>query len=114
MPADRPAWSDDDIEAFRELAHAFFEKECAPHEERWCEQQHVDRAAWRKAGELGLLCPSIPTEFGGGGGTFAHEAVMAEEQVRTGAPSLGTTVHSTIVAHYINSYGTREQKHRWL
>ncbi len=114
MPADRPAWSDDDIEAFRELAHAFFEKECAPHEERWCEQQHVDRAAWRKAGELGLLCPSIPTEFGGGGGTFAHEAVMAEEQVRTGAPSLGTTVHSTIVAHYVNSYGTQEQKRRWL
>ncbi|HEY8638307.1 MAG TPA: acyl-CoA dehydrogenase family protein, partial [Solirubrobacteraceae bacterium] len=79
MPAPRPAWSDDDIEAFRELARTFFEKECAPHEERWCEQQHVDREVWRKAGDLGLLCPSIPTEYGGGGGTFAHEAVLAEE-----------------------------------
>lgn len=114
MPAPRPAWSDDDVEAFRELARSFFDKECAPNEERWCEQQHVDREVWLKAGELGLLCPSIPTEFGGGGGTFAHEAVMAEEQVRAGAPSLGTTVHSTIVAHYINSYGTAEQKQRWL
>jgi len=65
MPAPRPAWSDDDIEAFRELARTFFEKECAPHEERWCEQQHVDREVWRKAGDLGLLCPSIPTEYGG-------------------------------------------------
>jgi alkylation response protein AidB-like acyl-CoA dehydrogenase len=114
MRAARPAWSDDDIEAFRDLAATFFEKECAPHEERWCEQQHVDREIWRKAGELGLLCPSIPEEFGGGGGTFAHEAVMAEEQVRRMAPSLGTTVHSTIVAHYVNSYGTDEQKRRWL
>ncbi|MCW2647856.1 MAG: acyl-CoA dehydrogenase [Pseudonocardiales bacterium] len=114
MPAPRPAWSDDDIEAFRELARSFFDKECAPNEDRWCEQQHVDREVWLKAGELGLLCPSIPTEYGGGGGTFAHEAVMAEEQIRAGAPSLGTTVHSTIVAHYINSYGTAEQKQRWL
>ncbi|PZS32663.1 MAG: acyl-CoA dehydrogenase [Pseudonocardiales bacterium] len=114
MPAPRPAWSDDDIEAFRELARSFFDKECAPNEGRWCEQQHVDREVWLKAGELGLLCPSIPTGYGGGGGTFAHEAVMAEEQVRAAAPSLGTTVHSTIVAHYINSYGTEEQKQRWL
>ncbi|MDQ2749915.1 MAG: acyl-CoA dehydrogenase family protein [Actinomycetota bacterium] len=114
MPAARPAWSDDDIEAFRELARRFFDKECAPHEDRWCEQQHVDREVWRKAGEIGLLCPSIPTEYGGGGGTFAHEAVMAEEQVRAAAPSLGTTVHSTIVAHYLNSYGTTAQKERWL
>jgi len=112
--APRPAWSDDDIEAFRDLAATFFEKECAPNEQRWGEQQHVDRDIWRKAGDLGLLCPSIPTEYGGGGGTFAHEAVVAEEQVRRLAPSLGTSVHSTIVAHYINSYGTDEQKQRWL
>jgi alkylation response protein AidB-like acyl-CoA dehydrogenase len=110
----RPAWSDDDVEAFRDLAHSFLAKECAPNEERWNEQQHVDREIWNKAGELGLLCPSIPTEYGGGGGTFALEAVFAEEQARTLAPSLGTAVHSTIVAHYINSYGTEEQKHRWL
>jgi alkylation response protein AidB-like acyl-CoA dehydrogenase len=110
----RPAWSDDDVEAFRELAHDFLAKECAPNEERWAEQQHVDREVWNKAGELGLLCPSIPTEYGGGGGTFALEAVLAEEQTRTLAPSLGTAVHSTIVAHYINAYGTEEQRRRWL
>ena len=110
----RPAWSDDDVEAFRDLAHSFLAKECAPNEERWNEQQHVDREIWNKAGELGLLCPSIPTEYGGGGGTFALEAAFAEEQARTLAPSLGTAVHSTIVAHYIARYGTEEQKHRWL
>jgi alkylation response protein AidB-like acyl-CoA dehydrogenase len=110
----RPAWSDDDVEAFRDLAHSFLAKECAPNEERWNEQQHVDREIWNKAGELGLLCPSIPTEYGGGGGTFALEAAFGEEQARTLAPSLGTSVHSTIVAHYINNYGTEEQKQRWL
>jgi acyl-CoA dehydrogenase len=114
MPAARPSWSDDDLEAFRDLARSFFEKECAPHEERWAEQQHVDREVWNKAGELGLLCPSIPEEYGGGGGTFAHEAVIAEEQIRAGAGSLGTAVHSTIVAHYILNYGTEDQKRRWL
>jgi acyl-CoA dehydrogenase len=110
----RPAWSDDDVESFRDLAHSFLSKECAPHEQRWAEQQHVDREVWNKAGDVGLLCPSIPTEYGGGGGTFALEAVMAEEQARTLAPSLGTAVHSTIVAHYIHTYGTDEQRQRWL
>jgi Acyl-CoA dehydrogenases len=110
MPAARPSWSDDDIEAFRDLARSFFEKECAPNEERWAEQQHVDREVWNKAGELGLLCPSIPEEYGGGGGTFAHEAVVAEEQVRANAGSLGTAVHSTIIAHYLLNYGTEDQK----
>jgi acyl-CoA dehydrogenase len=114
MSSARPAWSDDDVEAFRELARTFLEKECAPHEQRWGEQQHVDREIWNKAGDLGLLCPSIPEQYGGGGGTFALEAVMAEEQTRALAPSLGTAVHSTIVAHYINAYGTEEQKQRWL
>ncbi|MDT4899521.1 MAG: acyl-CoA dehydrogenase [Pseudonocardiales bacterium] len=112
--AARPAWSDDDVEAFRDLAHTFLAKECAPNEERWGEQQHIDREVWNKAGDVGLLCPSIPTEYGGGGGTFALEAVMMEEQTRTLSPSLGTSVHSTIVAHYINSYGNEEQKQRWL
>jgi acyl-CoA dehydrogenase len=114
VAATRPAWSDDDVEAFRDLARRFLEKECAPNEERWGEQQHVDREIWNRAGELGLLCPSIPTEYGGGGGTFALEAALAEEQTRALAPSLGTAVHSTIVAHYINEYGTEEQKQRWL
>jgi alkylation response protein AidB-like acyl-CoA dehydrogenase len=114
MTATRPSWSDDDVEAFRDLAHTFLAKECAPHEQRWAEQQHIDREIWNRAGALGLLCPSIPTEYGGGGGNFALEAVMAEEQARTLAPSLGTAVHSTIVAHYINVYGTDEQKRRWL
>ena len=114
MPVHRSPWMDEDLDALADLARRFFEKECAPNENRWGRQHHVDREIWNRAGELGLLCISIPEEYGGGGGTFAHEAVIAIEQTRAMAPSLGNPVHSTIVAHYINAYGTEEQKQAWL
>lgn len=114
MTLHRSSWMDKDLDQVSELARNFFTKVCAPNEERWGKQQHVDRDTWNKAGELGLLCASIPEEYGGGGGTFAHEAVIMIEQVRAMAPSLGNPVHSGIVAHYINSYGTEDQKRAWL
>ncbi|CAM2918830.1 acyl-CoA dehydrogenase family protein [Skermania piniformis] len=114
MSKHRSSWMDKDLDQVADLARNFFTKYCTPHEERWGKQQHVDRDVWNKAGEHGLLCVSIPEEYGGGGGTFAHEAVLAIEQVRTLAPSLGIAVHSGIVAHYINAYGTEDQKQAWL
>ncbi|MFI6871712.1 acyl-CoA dehydrogenase family protein [Nocardia sp. NPDC050406] len=114
MTRHRSPWMDDDLTALAELARRFFEKECAPHEERWARQHHIDREAWRKAGAVGLLCLSIPEEYGGGGGTFAHEAVATIEQMRALAPSMANGVHSTIVAHYIHAYGTEEQRRAWL
>jgi acyl-CoA dehydrogenase len=110
----RSSWMDKDLDALAELARKFFEKECTPNEERWGEQHYVDREVWKKAGDLGLLCLSIPEEYGGGGGTFAHEAVVITEQVRALAPSFGGMLHSAIIAHYIGSYGTEEQKTTWL
>ncbi|HEV8559998.1 MAG TPA: acyl-CoA dehydrogenase family protein [Actinophytocola sp.] len=105
---------DADLDAFRELAHSFCQKELAPHHERWAQAKQVDRELWLKAGEVGLLCLSIPEEYGGGGGTFAHEAVLLEEQAYAGDDAWGNAVHSGIVAHYFNAYGTEEQKRRWL
>jgi acyl-CoA dehydrogenase len=110
----RSSWMDDELDALRELAKAFCEKELVPHQERWAEQKQVDRELWHKAGELNLLCLSIPEEYGGGGGTFAHEAVLLEEQARSMDDSWGNSVHSGIVAHYVLAYGTEEQKRRWL
>ncbi|MBP2338245.1 acyl-CoA dehydrogenase [Saccharothrix coeruleofusca] len=114
MPARRSAWMTEDLDQLRGLARAFFQKEAVPHQRRWAEQKHVDRDFWTKAGQLGLLCLSVPEEYGGGGGTFAHEAVLLEEQARAGDSSWGNSVHSGIVAHYLLAYGTEEQKHRWL
>ncbi|WP_408645934.1 acyl-CoA dehydrogenase family protein [Mycobacteroides stephanolepidis] len=48
------------------MAHDFFVKEALPHRGRWEEQQRVDRGFWLKAGEVGLLCAGVPTEYGGG------------------------------------------------
>lgn len=110
----RSSWLDADLDSFRELAHAFCQKELAPNHERWSAAKQVDRELWRKAGEVGLLCLSIPEEYGGGGGTFAHETVLLEEQARAGDDAWGHVVHSGIVAHYVNSCGTEEQKKRWL
>ena len=74
----------------------------------------MPRAVWRKAGAAGLLCPAIPEQFGGGGGTRLHSAVLIEEVARAGTSGIGFGLHSDIVAPYILAYGTEEQKHSWL
>ena len=105
---------DEETDRIAELAQSFFDKECAPNERKWAEQQHVDREIWNRAGELGLLCMSVPEQYGGGGGNFGHEAAVLIEQVRALSGSLGLAVHSGIVAHYVLAYGTEEQKSVWL
>jgi acyl-CoA dehydrogenase len=114
QPAHRSSWMNEDLDAFRDLARSFCEKELVPNQERWIAQKQVDRELWTKAGEVGLLCLSIPEQYGGGGGTFAHETVLMEEQIRAGDSCWGNSVHSGIVAHYLLNYGTEEQKLRWL
>ncbi|GLW90810.1 putative acyl CoA dehydrogenase [Actinokineospora globicatena] len=110
----RSPWMDDDLAAFRDLARTFCEKELTPNTERWVENKQVDRDLWTKAGEVGLLCLSIPEEYGGGGGNFAHETILLEEQARAGDSGWGVSLHNGIVAHYVLAYGTEEQKHAWL
>ena len=114
VPAQRSPWMDEDLDAFRDLARSFCEKELSPNVERWIEQKHVDRELWTKAGEVGLLCLSIPEEYGGGGGSFAHETVLVEEQAKAGDSGWGVLLHNAIVAHYVLAYGTEEQKNDWL
>jgi len=105
---------DGDLDDFRDLARTFCEKEIKPNLERYIANKQVDRDLWNKAGEVGLLCLSIPEEYGGGGGTFAHEVILIEEQSRVGDTSWGVSLHNGIVAHYILAYGTEEQKREWL
>ncbi|MDT5210327.1 MAG: acyl-CoA dehydrogenase [Mycobacterium sp.] len=110
----RSAWADDDVVALKEMATKFFETEALPHRERWAAQKCVDREFWFKAGELGLLCTSVPEEYGGGGGTLAHDFAVMEAQAACGESGFGNQVHSGLVTHYILAYGTEEQKRRWL
>ena len=114
MPSRRSPWMTEELDDLRGLARTFAEKEIKPNTERFIANKQVDRELWTKAGEIGLLCLSVPEEYGGSSGTFAHEAVLIEEQARVGDSSWGASLHSGIVAHYVLAYGTEEQKQQWL
>jgi acyl-CoA dehydrogenase len=107
-------WMDDDLMVLQDSVRQFYAKEFVPNYERWMEQGMVDRDAWNKAGGMGILCASIPEEYGGGGGTFAYDAVIMQEQDRAGISGFSNSVHSGIMAHYILAYGTETQKKKWL
>jgi acyl-CoA dehydrogenase len=107
-------WKDDEVRALGAVADKFVAAELTAKRDRWERQQHVDRDVWRRAGEIGLLCCSIPAEYGGGGGTFAHDLMVFESQARAGDHAWGNGVHSGIVAHYLLAYGTEDQRRRWL
>ncbi|QGZ61881.1 acyl-CoA dehydrogenase family protein [Paraburkholderia acidisoli] len=104
----------DDHEMLRTSARRFLEKECVPKQAEWDKAGKVDRETWLKAGREGLLCLTLPTEYGGGGGDFGHAAVLNEEINRAGVSGLGFSVHSDIIAPYLARLGTEEQKQRWL
>jgi acyl-CoA dehydrogenase len=106
-------WMDEDLAIFRDAVARFVESEMVPNEEQWRKQQHVGKDIWRKAGETGLLCTDIPSEYGGAGGDFRHEAVLYEETARRGITGFGQGVHS-ICAHYLINHGTEEQRRRFL
>ena len=110
----KPAWMDSDLEQLADTANRFFDRECLPHDARWREQRHADRALWNQAGAAGLLCASIPEAYGGGGGHFGHEVVLTQSHAYKMAGGFSNSVHSGIVAHYILRYGTEAQKQRWL
>ena len=104
----------EDHELLRAAARRFFERECVPRQAQWDEAGEVDRETWLKAGREGLLCLTVPSEYGGGGGDFGHTAVVAEEMHYAGLSGWSLSVHSDIVAPYIVRLGTPEQKERWL
>ncbi len=114
MPIDfRPAWSNPELESYRDTVIRFINTEVQPHDEAARKLGNVGHALWRRAGELGLLCADIPEAFGGGGGDFRHEAVMYEELSRRSLTGFNSSVH-TIVAHYLLNHGTPSQKDKYL
>lgn len=107
-------WIGDEHRMLADSAARFFRERWVPQAAAWREAGIVPRACWREAGAQGLLCVSTPEAWGGGGGDFAHEAVIMIEQSRANLSGFGGALHSAIVAPYILHYGSDEQKRRWL
>lgn len=110
----KPAWMTPDLELLADTAARFADKEMLPHDERWRQQKHGDRGLWQKAGAAGLLCASIPEQYGGGGGDFRHDMVILQTWARQMAGGFSNSVHSGIVAQYLLRYGTEAQKQHYL
>ena len=101
-------------EAFRETVRRFYAKEVVPNIEKYEQQQHVDRELWNKAGTMGLLCATMPEAYGGSGVDRLYSMILIEEQAYAMDSSTGFSLHSDIVANYINNFGNEAQKHYWL
>ena len=103
-----------DHEAFRDSFRRFVDKEITPFHEGWEEQGYVDREVWRKAGENGFLCMTMPEAYGGAGADKLYSVAQMEEIAHAGVSGIGFGLHSEIVAPYLLHYGTEAQKQKYL
>ncbi|MBO3273995.1 acyl-CoA dehydrogenase family protein [Pseudomonas schmalbachii] len=109
----RSAWMTDDLSAFGDSIRRFVRERMAPNEDKWRAQHQGDRETWLACGEMGMILPDVPSEYGGADGTPAHYAVVLQELAYGGAASIALSI-SHIVGHYILASGTEEQKRQWL
>ena len=101
-------------EMWRDTVRRFVEAEIVPHHARWEGEGRVPRELWLKAGEAGLLCCTVPEEYGGLGLDYLFDVVVFEELWRVGASGPGFLIHTDLVATYILSFGSDAQKRHWL
>ena len=104
----------EDHEAFRDTVRRFIEQEIAPHHAAWEEAGRVPRELWLKAGAAGLLCWTVPEQYGGAGADYLFDVVVFEEMARSGFTGPGFMIHCDLVATYIASFGSEAQKRKWL
>ena len=104
----------EDHEAFRQTVRRFLEAEVAPHQAEWADAGIVPKDLWPKAGALGMLCPTVPEAYGGLGLDFGYNAIVDEESAYYGRVTTGFSLQSDIVCNYLVSYGSHEQKAKWL
>ena len=103
-----------DHESFRDSFRRFMDAEIAPFHAAWEAQGYVDKAVWRKAGELGFLNMSMPSEFGGADADKLFSVIQIEELSAAGFSGIGFGLHSEIVSPYLLHYATDVQKKKYL
>ena len=101
-------------EMWRDTVRKFIEKEIVPYHDQWEKDGIVPRELWLKAGAAGMLCCTVPEEFGGIGADYLYDVIVFEELWRAGTSGPGFLIHTDLVASYILAFGTDEQKRQWL
>lgn len=101
-------------EAFRDTVRKFIEREIKPYHYQWEQDGIVPRELWLKAGAAGMLCCTVPEEYGGLGLDYLFDVVVFEEMAKSGFTGPGFLIHCDLVATYVKSFGTEEQKLHWL
>jgi acyl-CoA dehydrogenase len=99
---------------FRQAFRQFVEREIKPHQARWREAGIVDRETWRKAGAAGFLCPWLEEAHGGPGGDFLCSVIVMEELAYAYESGFALALHSDVVVPYLHTFGSEEQRRRWL
>src|SRR5665213_4430503 len=107
---------DEEHQQLRESVRRFATAKIAPDFQRWEDAGIIDRSLWASAGDAGLLCAQVPEDLGGAGGDFRHNAVVIEELSYSGfaGPATDFSVHNDVCCGYLLSYGSPEQKKKWL
>ena len=107
--------ADEEIRMFADSVGRFLDRNAPPERvAKWREDGMVEREFWREAGQAGLLGVSVPEAYGGPGGDFRHDVVVAEAIIRKGVEGFAAGLHNVIITPYIQAHGTEGQKQRWL
>jgi acyl-CoA dehydrogenase len=101
-------------ELFRDSVKKFIAKEIAPYHAQWEKDGIVPRELWLKAGAAGMLCCTISEQYGGVGADYLYDVIVFEELFKSGLSGPGFLIHTDLVATYIKSFGTEEQKSKFL
>ena len=105
---------DDEHELFREQFRRFVAEEIEPKVADWNAKGMSDRESWRRAGEQGYLGACAPEAFGGAGADFRYDAIIMEEMAWARAHGMMISLHSDICLPYIVSFGSEEQKRKYV
>jgi acyl-CoA dehydrogenase len=109
-----PAYMTDELRIFKDSVERFMRGELSPKAVQWEADQEVDRDSWLACGSAGILMASAPEELGGGGGGFAHEAVISEASGRLGLDGMVIETHNVVIGRYLTKFGSEEQKRGWI
>jgi alkylation response protein AidB-like acyl-CoA dehydrogenase len=105
----------DEHQALRASIRSFVDAEIVPHVQEWEETLWPVSLLGRMA-DAGILGLSVPEAYGGQGGDYFTNLVLAEEIARGGSGGLlmALSVHTDMVIPPLLEFGTEEQKHRWV